>query len=133
MSWELTIRRRDGQPLGDPAAVRPVIEEAFPGVEFYRAASGAEMIESAARAGAPFPESSQATLRAVPAYDKGEWERDGCFVEFTLGEPGAVVAAVSVSVKGDHERAELPLRELARASGWGIDQWAVGGRVPFAD
>jgi hypothetical protein len=132
MPWELTILRRDRQPLGTDESVRQSLGAAFPGVQFYRDPSGPEKIAAASRAGAPFPETILEFLQSQPAREQADWEQEGTFVRFFLGEPSGVIPFVLVEVRGDHARAEPLLRELARASGWGIDHWAVGGEQPFA-
>jgi hypothetical protein len=56
MPWEVTIRRADGAPLGDLAAVRQQIAAALPAIQFDREPSGAEKIAAARAASVEFPD-----------------------------------------------------------------------------
>ena len=47
MPWEVTIRRADGDPLGDFPTVRAGIEAAVPGMQFFRQPSGADRVAAA--------------------------------------------------------------------------------------
>lgn len=76
MPWEVTIRRRDGTPLGGPSVVREQVFAACPAFEFRRNPSGAERIEAARAAGIEFPEILRAHLEKSPASEEAVLEGD---------------------------------------------------------
>jgi hypothetical protein len=67
MAWKGTIRRPDGRPLGNRAAVKEAIEAVFP-VVAYSPGSGAE-VDWAALSGLHIPGDVMAALMSEPAPD----------------------------------------------------------------
>jgi hypothetical protein len=113
MSWEITIARPDGLPLGDIASVRRAVESAMPGVRFFRDPSGREKM---AAAGVGFPEVLRRHLESAPATTQADYEGEGFSIRFFLGI-GPGVERMDAEVRGGGDA--LPeLCHLAEVNGW---------------
>jgi hypothetical protein len=69
MAWKGTIRRPDGRPLGNRAAVKEAIEAAFPGVT-YSPGSGTE-VDGKALSSLHIPDDVMVALVNAPAPQEG--------------------------------------------------------------
>ena len=109
MSWDLTIKRGDGVPLGETERVKEAIQNACPGVEFYREPSGPEKL--AAVPEVEFPEVLREHFQTAAAQAQGDLEGPNYSLRFFLGEWGVdVVDEVDVEARGTTRNA-LPLLE----------------------
>jgi hypothetical protein len=116
MGLDATIRRRDGEPLGEVDAVIAKLAELWPGAEFGRGQSGEEQVAAAAKRGVKFPDALIASLMPLPATMQGVFHSEPYSVELDLGsEP--IVKHVHVVFRGMHELVE----ERIHALGWAID------------
>jgi hypothetical protein len=118
MAWKGTIRRPDGRPLGDRAAVKQAIEAAFPGVT-YSPGPGGE-VDWAALSSLHIPDDVMAALVSAPAPEEGSFRGEGFLVRFSFGR-GDVVVAVGVEVEGEYESALVHLRGLAMSRQWVVE------------
>jgi hypothetical protein len=116
MPWDITLKRRDGTPIGNRQALQEAIGRACPGVEFYREPSGAEKL-----AAIPAIEMA-AVLRAHlldrPAQRQGDLERRDFSLRFYLGaEEAEMVDVVDIEARGSTEHALPTLQQLATFTG----------------
>lgn len=116
MPWEVTIRRADGAPLGELAAVRQQITAAVPAVQFHREPSGLEKIAAARAAGLEFPDVIRQHLEQRPATERAEFEGDG-FSVVLYGFEAQPLSAIHAEVRGDGNPAPV-LAALCRPHGW---------------
>lgn len=116
MPWEVTIRRADGAPLGDQAAVRQQIAADLPAMQFYREPSGPEKIAAARAAGVEFPEFLRKHLEQHAATERAELEGDG-FSILLYGFEAQPLTVIHADVRGQGN--PLPvLTALCRPHGW---------------
>lgn len=67
MPWEVTIRRRDHQSMGEVDALRTSIQNAIPDIQYHMEPSGLEKIEAARKMGVEFPEVLRKHFENLPA------------------------------------------------------------------
>lgn len=116
MPWEITIRRGDGEPLGDLTTVRELFVAAIPGLQFYREPSGPEKIAAARAMGVEFPDVLRQHMETRPATEQADYEGDGYSIRF-YGFNGQPLSAVYAEVRGNGN--PLPaLAALCRPNKW---------------
>ena len=114
--WEITIRRADGAPLCDLAAVRQEIADALPSIQFLREPSGNEKIAAARAVGVEFPDIIRHHLENGPATERAEFEGNG-FSVVLYGFEAEPLSAIHAEVRGQGN--PLPvLAALCRPHGW---------------
>ncbi len=119
MPWELTIRRDDGQPLGNREVVKDVIAEVFVGVKFYWDASGSERLAAATKQGLEFPEVIRKLYESRPAMERGEYVGAEYAGEFYFSND-EMLQEVHVDLRGHTQQAMYLLRQLADRTNWDI-------------
>ena len=124
MSWEVTIRRADGAPLGDLVTLRQQIGDALPGTQFQREPSGQEKIAAARAAGVEFPDIIRQHLESRPATELAEFEGDGISVVL-YGFEAEPLSAIHAEVRGEGNPVPV-LAALCRPQGWGAVDDASG-------
>lgn len=82
MPWEIFLRRRDDQPLGDVSQVCQGIEAALPETRFYREASGKEKMQAMTERGLTFPDAIREVFERQPAKTQAIYENDGLIIVF---------------------------------------------------
>ena len=117
MGLDGTIRRADGEPLGNLAAVQHVIAEAFPGIVFGRLPSGDEKIRAAAEQGVIFPDIIRESLQRTPAQHGGEFKCPDFSASFNLGA-AETVQQVQVLLYGKTTASEPMFGVLEKRFGW---------------
>ena len=127
MPWEVTIRRPDGEPLGDLPAVRAGIEAAVPGMQFFRQPSGADRIAAARARGIEFPDVIRESFERQPAKTQAVFEGDG-FSILLYGFNAEPLTAVHAEVRGGGDPHPV-VTALCRSNGWVATDDATGGRV----
>src|SRR5687768_951308 len=99
MPWEVTIRRADGEPLGDVPAVRERIEATVAGMRFFQEPSGAERVAAARARGIEFPDSIRQIFEKQPAKVQAVFEGDGLSV-LLYGFEAEPLSALHAEVRG---------------------------------
>lgn len=130
MPWDVTIRRPDGEPLGDVDAVCERIAEAVPDVQFYREPSGAERIAAVRARGIEFPEIVRQRLESEPARVRAAFEGGGLSV-LLYGFEARPLVALHAEVRGEGNPVPL-LAALCRPSGWEAVDDATGRPVDLS-
>jgi hypothetical protein len=102
MATELTLRRKDRQPLGSFEEVQAMLRRIFPGVQFWRTTSGPEKVELAEKNGGPLPPHIKEWMLTLPSMLDGVCEGDGWLVEFGLG-PTEPVPELYVQPRGTND------------------------------
>jgi hypothetical protein len=127
MPWEVTIRRSEGEPLGDLPAVRAVIEAAVPGMQFYQEPSGAERIAAARARGIEFPDVIRQIFERLPAKTQAVLEGEG-FSLVLYGFNAEPLTAIHAEVRGGGDPHPV-LTALCRSTGWVAIDDATGRQV----
>ncbi len=124
MSWDITIKRGDGLPLGTPQQVCDQIARAFPGVQFYREPSGSEKLASLP-AGVELPDVIRKHWDESPAQLQGDFNGPKYSLRFYLGVEGAdMLPTVAIEARGGSRPAMPMMEALTLATGWIIvDDW----------
>lgn len=131
MPWEVTIRRTDGTPLGDLAAVRRQIALAVPGMRFYREPSGPEKIAAARAAGVELPDVIRQHMERRPATEQAESDGDGFSVQL-YGFEAQPLLALHAEVRGNGNPVPV-LAAMCRPNGWVAVDDATGRLVELED
>jgi hypothetical protein len=127
MPWEVTIRRADGEPLGDVPAVRERIEATVAGMRFFQEPSGAERVAAARARGVEFPDVIRQVLEKQPAKIQAVLEGDGVSV-LLYGFEAEPLSALHAEVRGagdPHPVSTAP----CRGNGWVAADDATGQPV----
>jgi hypothetical protein len=117
MGLDGTIKRDDGQPLGDIETVQSALALAFPGVQLGMLPSGPDKIRAAAEKGIQFPEILRKHLESAPATYGGEYEGPDFSAQFSLGSSRNVEQA-DLALYGNTTAAEPMLEVLKKKYGW---------------
>ena len=118
MPWEITITRRDGEPLGSPKDVIQAISRAFPDVMFYREPSGTEKMASLPP-DLEIPDAIREHWETSAASVQGDFEAAGYSIRFYLGnEDASSLTTVRVETRGDSRPAMPMMETLTLATGW---------------
>jgi len=117
MGLDGTIKRPDGEPLGERKAVQAVIAAVFPGIVFGQEPSGVEKIKRAAKRGIVFPDVIRQHMEAAPAEFTGNYQGQGCSASFFLG-PSEVVRQIHVDLRGKTGDLSPMFAELQRQQHW---------------
>jgi hypothetical protein len=117
MGLDGTIRRADGEPLGDVAAVQHVLSAAFPGIVFGRLPSGEEEIRAAAARGVVFPDVIRESFERTPAQHGGEFKGADYSASFNLGASDTV-QSIDVVLYGTTTASESMFTLLEERFGW---------------
>ena len=133
MSWDLTLRRLDGIPLGERDPVQQVIELACPGVQFYREPSGAEKLASVPHV--TFPDVVRQHMETRTAQRQGDFDGPDFSLRFYLGDEDATtINVVDIEARGKTQNAVPLLRKLTTYTGWiVVDGWGdtIAGCEPL--
>src|SRR5262245_54895878 len=117
MGLDGTIRRADGAPLGDLAAVQQALAAAFPGIVFGRLPSGKEKIRAAAEQGLVFPDVIRESFARMPAQHGAEFKGAEFSASFILGAE-QTVKQVDVLLYGKTTASEPNFALLKERFGW---------------
>jgi len=114
---DATIKRADGQPLGQLAEVQHVLAAVFPGIVLGQLPSGKDRIRAAAERGVVFPEVIRQHLESTPSRIAGEYEGPDFSAQFNLGTAD-LVQTIDVVLYGNTVASEPMFESLERAFGW---------------
>src|SRR5262245_64596625 len=117
MGLDATIRRADGELLGDLAAVQDALAAAFPGIEFGRSPSGEEKIRAAAEQGVVFPDVIQESFARMPAQHGAEFKGAEFSASFSQGA-AEIVKQVDVLLYGKTTASEPNFAILKERFDW---------------
>ena len=117
MGLDATIKRADGQPLGEVAVVRQALAAAFPGIVLGRLPSGADKIRKAAEMGIVFPDVIRKHLESSPARHGGSYTGPDFSADFHLG-PSDMVQQIDVVLYGTTVASEPMFALLEERHGW---------------
>jgi hypothetical protein len=114
MSWDITIRRADGESLGDLATVRKQIAAALPGVEFY-SEDGDAILASLQRGGVEITDDIRDMFESK-TLEKALYEGEGYSFEF-YGLEDQPLRELNVGLRGSGD-AISALAGLCGPHGW---------------
>jgi hypothetical protein len=115
MSWDVSIRRPDGKPLGRLDLLRRAFTESILGIQFYREPSGREKL---AATQVDFPEVIRRFLESAPAAVQADFEEEGLVLRFSFGpEQQAEILRVDVEVRGNRDPLPI-LSGICLPNGW---------------
>lgn len=119
MSWEPSLVREDGAPLGASDDVRAAITRAFPGTEWELTPGGEDLLREMLQFGGAVTDDMRAHILQTPPHWHGSFETSHLNVDFNLG-PTTPTSWVNVTARGDQAAARQRLHALAAAQGWHI-------------
>jgi hypothetical protein len=117
MGLDATIRRADGEPLGNVAEVEQALATVFPGIELGRLASGEEKIRAAAEQGVVFPDIIRQHLESSPAQRGGDYKGPDFSAQFMF-ESSEIVQQVDAVLYGNTVASEPMFALLEQRYGW---------------
>ncbi len=117
MGLDGTIKRRDGNPLGNVAEVQKVLAEIFPGINLGVLPSSLEIIRQAAESGVEFPEVLRKCFESTPARYAGDFEGPEYSAEFILGS-SEIVQQIDVVLRGNTVASDSAFDALESRYGW---------------
>lgn len=131
MPWEVSLRRKDNQPLGDASLVCKGIEAALPQTRIYREMSGKEKLEAALAQGVEFPEVIRAALERQPAKTQAEYQVDDLVIVF-YGFESEPLQQLHAEIRGNGNPAEALLRVCMENAWQAIDD-STGKTIELRD
>jgi hypothetical protein len=117
MGLDGTIKRLDGEPLGELVEVKDALAIAFPGIVFGLLPSGVDKIRLAAERGIAFPESLREQLERIPARNGGDYEGPDFSAQFSLGT-SKIVQQIDVILYGNTVASGPMFAVLEERFGW---------------
>jgi hypothetical protein len=116
MGFDVTIKRRDGRPLGSIAEVQQVLATVFPGITFSKSPDGPEKLRRASQQGVTFPEILRQHIAASISQFEAGYDASEFSAEFNLGS-SETVQEIDVRLVGKMDPAQALFATLDRY-GW---------------
>jgi hypothetical protein len=115
MSWDVSLRQHDGEPLGSIDFLRTTFTECLAAVQFDWDPSGREKMVAT---GIAFPEVIRKFLENHPARIQADFEGDDVHLRFFFGpEDQTEIMRVDVEVRGSGNQIP-PLSAVCSRNGW---------------
>lgn len=117
MGLDGTIKRADGQALGNVSFVQQALAKVFPGICFGRLPSGKERIRAAVEKGVVLPDALLKYLETSSANLGAEYEGSDFSAQFNLGS-SETVQEVDIVLYGKTTRSDPNFELLEEQFGW---------------
>jgi hypothetical protein len=117
MGFDVTVKRRDGLPLGSVADVEQTLASVFIGLVFRRSLSGPERLQNLVAENREIPEAIRAHLLESPPLYEGDYQGANFWVELhmSVSEP---ILQVNAVLRGTVGASEEMFALLDRRFGW---------------
>ncbi len=128
MPWNVTIRSNNDPILGKCESVIKILDNVFPGIDYWEEPSGAEKVKDAESQGVNYPASVRHDMMQTPSYLQACYAVGNSNILFKMASSGEV-DEISISVRGSDN--PLPCLQRFADYGWNVIEECSGDPVDF--